>query len=93
MLLHFASKALAQYRREVSVYCFMKAVCFFRGYYPKGGGKITVEIPPVQHLNSVELVDPGKVTKIWGTAFTAGNCPYAVSLNLSSYCIGIVLLY
>lgn len=69
----------------------MKAVCFFRGYYPKGGGKITVEIPPVQHLNSVELVDPGKVTKIWGTAFTAGNCPYAVSLNLSSYCFGIVL--
>lgn len=51
-----------------------------------------MEIPPVQHLNSVELVDPGKVTKIWGSAFTAGNCPYQVSVSFVLFLVvGIVL--
>ncbi|XP_046662493.1 RNA 3'-terminal phosphate cyclase isoform X1 [Homalodisca vitripennis] len=56
---------------------------FLRGYYPKGGGKLKVEIPPVKHLTAVEMVDPGSITRIWGTAFTAGNCPFIVSKQMA----------
>uniref|UniRef100_A0A1B6LSD4 RNA 3'-terminal phosphate cyclase n=1 Tax=Graphocephala atropunctata TaxID=36148 RepID=A0A1B6LSD4_9HEMI len=56
---------------------------FLRGYYPKGGGKMKVEIPPVKHLKPVEMVEPGSITRIWGTAFTAGNCPFIVSKQMA----------
>ncbi|XP_054278578.1 RNA 3'-terminal phosphate cyclase [Macrosteles quadrilineatus] len=49
-----------------------------RGFYPKGGGKLRVEISPVKHLSPVEMVEPGSIKRIWGSAYTAGNCPLVV---------------
>ncbi|KAI0316799.1 RNA 3'-terminal phosphate cyclase [Amylostereum chailletii] len=44
-----------------------------RGYYPKGGGKVEVTIPPVRGpLPSVSLLERGEVTAVKGRAFVAG---------------------
>lgn len=53
-----------------------------RGFYPKGGGKLRVRVQPIKHLKPVDLLDPGKFTRIWGTAYTAGNCPFVVSKQM-----------
>lgn len=53
-----------------------------RGFYPKGGGKLRVSVRPIKYLKPVELLDPGKFTRIWGTAYTAGNCPFVVSKQM-----------
>ena len=50
-----------------------------RGYFPKGGGEVLVKVYPVQHLTPVTMLDPGKVTKIYGRAFVAGVLPISVS--------------
>ena len=52
--------------------------CSLRGYYPKGGGEVIVTVQPVSQLKAVEMVDPGSVIKITGTAFVAGVLPVKV---------------
>uniref|UniRef100_A0A1B6EDJ6 RNA 3'-terminal phosphate cyclase n=1 Tax=Clastoptera arizonana TaxID=38151 RepID=A0A1B6EDJ6_9HEMI len=44
-----------------------------RGFFPKGGGRVILHTKPVKILNAVDLSDPGKLSRIWGTVFTAGN--------------------
>lgn len=60
-----------------------------RGYYPKGGGEVIVQMSPVRQLNPINLTDRGSVTKIYGRAFVAGVLPFKVScLNvLRSVCM------
>ncbi|KAG8436613.1 hypothetical protein GDO86_007644 [Hymenochirus boettgeri] len=55
-----------------------------RGYYPRGGGEIIVRVPPVKHLNPINLVDRGTVTKIYGRAFVAGVLPYKMVKDMAS---------
>ena len=52
---------------------------FYRGYYPKGGGEVIVQMSPVKQLNPINLTDRGSVTKIHGRAFVAGVLPFKVS--------------
>ena len=48
-----------------------------KGYFPKGGGKITVKIPPRKQklLNSVMLEDPGEIAEITIFSSVAGVLP------------------
>ncbi|KAK1328857.1 hypothetical protein QTO34_011027 [Cnephaeus nilssonii] len=45
-----------------------------RGYYPKGGGEVIVQVSPVKQLNPINITERGSVTKISGRAFVAGAC-------------------
>lgn len=36
------------------------------GYYPKGGGRVEVSIKPVKGLNRLNLLETGKIIKIYG---------------------------
>ena len=46
-----------------------------RGYFPKGGGEVNVDIEPVKKLSSVCLKEMGEVVEVMGVVFVAGNCP------------------
>ncbi|XP_018333116.1 RNA 3'-terminal phosphate cyclase [Agrilus planipennis] len=46
-----------------------------RGYFPKGGGEIIVNVKPVKQLRSVEMLEPGNVISIYGWSFVAGSLP------------------
>jgi len=48
------------YRAEVSL--------LRRGFYPKGGGRVKVEISPTV-LKRIELIDPGEIVEIRGISF------------------------
>ncbi|XP_032950038.1 RNA 3'-terminal phosphate cyclase isoform X2 [Rhinolophus ferrumequinum] len=55
-----------------------------RGYYPKGGGEVIVQISPVKQLNPINLTDCGSVTKIHGRAFVAGVLPFKVAKEMAA---------
>ncbi|XP_015601252.1 RNA 3'-terminal phosphate cyclase isoform X2 [Cephus cinctus] len=44
-----------------------------RGYYPKGGGEVRLQIQPVKHLNAVTLMEPGHPVSISGWSYVAGS--------------------
>ncbi|CAH0713083.1 unnamed protein product, partial [Brenthis ino] len=46
-----------------------------RGYYPKGGGHVWVEITPIHSLKSVRLTERGQVKDITGMSFVSGVLP------------------
>ncbi|KAI8419736.1 hypothetical protein MSG28_008418 [Choristoneura fumiferana] len=46
-----------------------------RGYFPKGGGQVTVDVEPVKKLSGVTLTDPGSIVRIQGSSFVAGVLP------------------
>ncbi|XP_059057586.1 RNA 3'-terminal phosphate cyclase-like isoform X2 [Achroia grisella] len=46
-----------------------------RGYFPKGGGHVTMTITPIKRLNSITLLDPGTVSTVKGISFVAGVLP------------------
>ena len=50
-----------------------------RGYFPRGGGLVEASISPVSTLQPVELLDPGRLISVSGTAFVAGRLPLRVS--------------
>ncbi|KAM3959249.1 RNA 3'-terminal phosphate cyclase-like [Aphomia sociella] len=54
-----------------------------RGYYPKGGGHVTVEVTPVKYLNSITLLEAGAVTKVRGVSFVAGVLPVKLAYQMS----------
>mmetsp|Transcript_13471 Transcript_13471/g.20493 ORF Transcript_13471/g.20493 Transcript_13471/m.20493 type:complete len:431 (-) Transcript_13471:1514-2806(-) len=53
-----------------------------RGYYPKGGGVVHVEVEPIHTLKPISLVDRGSVTQISIRSWHAGNCHYSVALKM-----------
>ncbi|KAH0618374.1 hypothetical protein JD844_017511 [Phrynosoma platyrhinos] len=55
-----------------------------RGYYPKGGGEVTVRMSPVKQLSPITLTDRGTVTKIHGRAFVAGALPIKIAKDMAS---------
>lgn len=57
----------------------MFVTLFCRGYYPKGGGEVIVQVSPVKQLNPINITERGSVTKISGRAFVAGALPFKVS--------------
>lgn len=55
-----------------------------RGYFPKGGGKVTVMVNPVEQLNPVDMVDQGNITEIFGWSFVAGVLPISLAHRLAN---------
>jgi len=43
-----------------------------RGHYPKGGGLVVAEISPIDTLNSIKLMEQGKITYIRGISHAHG---------------------
>ncbi|CAH0549753.1 unnamed protein product [Brassicogethes aeneus] len=46
-----------------------------RGYFPRGGGEVMVNVKPVDKLKSVDLTNFGEVCAIYGWSFVAGSLP------------------
>ncbi|XP_070252370.1 RNA 3'-terminal phosphate cyclase [Myotis yumanensis] len=55
-----------------------------RGYYPKGGGEVIVQVSPVKQLNPINITERGSVTKISGRAFVAGALPFKVAKEMAA---------
>ncbi|KAI0209526.1 hypothetical protein LSAT2_005778 [Lamellibrachia satsuma] len=54
-----------------------------RGYFPKGGGEVTVKCSPIKYLQPIDLTEFGALTKIYGRAFVAGVIPMRVSHTMA----------
>lgn len=56
---------------------FFLTICIFycRGFYPKGGGIVEVQVEPVKILSAVNLIEFGSVTRVWGRSYVAGVLP------------------
>uniref|UniRef100_A0A7S3YAG2 RNA 3'-terminal-phosphate cyclase (ATP) n=1 Tax=Lotharella globosa TaxID=91324 RepID=A0A7S3YAG2_9EUKA len=50
----------------------VEATCHRRGYYPKGGGHVSLSIEPVKELPGINLVDFGKIAKVTGRVTSSG---------------------
>ncbi|KAF2904574.1 hypothetical protein ILUMI_01594 [Ignelater luminosus] len=46
-----------------------------RGYFPKGGGKVIINVKPVQQLEAVQMLELGRITAMYGWSFVAGTLP------------------
>ncbi|XP_028169211.1 RNA 3'-terminal phosphate cyclase-like, partial [Ostrinia furnacalis] len=46
-----------------------------RGYFPKGGGHVSVRVSPVRYLSGVNIMQGGRVIAVQGASFVAGNLP------------------
>ncbi|RZF49285.1 hypothetical protein LSTR_LSTR013374 [Laodelphax striatellus] len=44
-----------------------------RGFFPKGGGEVLVTIDPIKSLNPINMTETGKIERIWGVSFVAGQ--------------------
>ncbi|XP_047996573.1 RNA 3'-terminal phosphate cyclase [Leguminivora glycinivorella] len=54
-----------------------------RGYFPKGGGAVTINVNPVRSFRSVTLTDPGSVNRVTGTSFVAGVLPISMAQQMA----------
>ena len=54
-----------------------------KGFFPQGGGIVNFFIKPIKKLQPVRLTDPGKVEKIYGWSFVAGNLPLRVAEQMT----------
>ncbi|XP_063894394.1 RNA 3'-terminal phosphate cyclase [Helicoverpa armigera] len=54
-----------------------------RGYYPKGGGFVTVDVTPVQKLVATRVMERGFISKIYGWSFVAGTLPMRLANQMS----------
>ena len=58
-----------------------------RGYYPRGGGLITVSVPPLPPgatLPSITVTERGEITRIYGRSFVAGALPFHIATGMSN---------
>lgn len=61
-----------------------------RGYFPKGGGEVVVDINPVRELNAVEMVDVGSVTALYGWSFVAGSLPMHMAHTMANSAVNVL---
>lgn len=57
-----------------------------RGFYPEGGGEVTMEISPVPRLSEIAISSPGEVRSIDGIAY-AQNLPTDVASRIKQSAI------
>lgn len=63
---------------------------FRRGYFPKGGGKVLINIKPVNSLKPVTLLDQGEIRSINGWSYVAGTFPIKMAEQMASEASGIL---
>ncbi|KAL3288632.1 hypothetical protein HHI36_003065 [Cryptolaemus montrouzieri] len=61
-----------------------------RGYFPKGGGQVSINIRPVKKLNPVILIDQGDVKSVHGWAFVAGTLPIRMTSQMADGAKGVL---
>uniref|UniRef100_A0A131Z513 RNA 3'-terminal phosphate cyclase n=1 Tax=Rhipicephalus appendiculatus TaxID=34631 RepID=A0A131Z513_RHIAP len=61
-----------------------------RGYYPKGGGVVEVCAQPAGSLQPLVLTDPGRVTRVTGRSFVAGQLPLKVAHVMADRAVDIL---
>lgn len=63
------------------LYCEVYSFLYtFRGYFPKGGGHVIINVNPVEKcIKPLELLNAGDVVQIKGKSFVAGVLPIKVS--------------
>ncbi|PIQ89790.1 MAG: RNA 3'-phosphate cyclase [Candidatus Omnitrophica bacterium CG11_big_fil_rev_8_21_14_0_20_42_13] len=44
-----------------------------RGYYPKGGGEVSLQIKPVKYFRPIELIKQGEIKRISGLSIASDN--------------------
>lgn len=54
-----------------------------RGFYPQGGGEVFLKTKPLKKLKAIELIEFGKVNKIYGRAYVAGVLPIKIAVRMS----------
>lgn len=54
-----------------------------RGYYPKGGGHVSIAILPIHSLKSVNIMERGQVRDITGISFVSGVLPIKLAQTVS----------
>ncbi|XP_046395374.1 RNA 3'-terminal phosphate cyclase [Ischnura elegans] len=53
-----------------------------RGYFPRGGGEVTVQVNPMAPgaaLKPVQMLTRGPITRVWGAAYVAGTLPIKIA--------------
>jgi hypothetical protein len=53
-----------------------------RGYYPQGQGEVNLKTFPVKHLNPINITNFGKLKRIYGRIFVAGNYPISMAQRM-----------
>ncbi|CAK1553104.1 unnamed protein product [Leptosia nina] len=54
-----------------------------RGYFPRGGGHVRVEVNPVTLFKGINILDRGVLKAITGWSFVAGTLPVKLSYQMS----------
>ncbi|CAH1640474.1 unnamed protein product [Spodoptera littoralis] len=54
-----------------------------RGYFPKGGGIVTVEVNPVTKFKPIQITERGYINAIFGWSFVAGTLPLRWATQMS----------
>lgn len=54
-----------------------------RGYFPKGGGEVHVEVHPVGELQPVTITDRGEIANLCGWSFVAGTLPIRLAHQMA----------
>lgn len=54
-----------------------------RGYFPKGGGEIIVNINPIQNLKPIDMTELGNIIAIYGWSFVAGVLPISLAHRMA----------
>lgn len=62
-----------------------------RGYFPKGGGKVIIEVSPVNgFLKPVWIMEPGQVVEITGRSYVAGVLPMKMAHGMADAAIRLL---
>lgn len=61
-----------------------------RGYFPKGGGEVVVNVNPPKRLQAVEMVSQGAVTAVYGWSFVAGTLPIRLAHIMADSAVNIL---
>ncbi|CAG5055784.1 unnamed protein product [Parnassius apollo] len=54
-----------------------------RGYFPRGGGHVTVDVTPVRQLQSALIMERGDLLSVKGLSFVAGTLPIKLAYQMA----------
>jgi len=54
-----------------------------RGYYPKGGGEVHVDVPAVKSISPIDLTSRGQIEKFTCRSFVAGVLPARIAQEMA----------
>src|SRR4030042_333415 len=60
------------------------------GFYPKGGGKVHVEIRPADKIEAANYLERGQITKVYGLS-GVGNLPFSIAERQKNAALAILI--